>query len=152
MSRGLLQGSLKVSRIHQILFYVLTMVQPTIAVIGAGHWGKNLIRNLYELGALHTICTRDKATLNALLEHYQGSREQYRSTTSCGTKISTRYALQPQPIPIVSLPKRLLRPAKMFLLKNLSVYLSKMAKNWLNWLNAMTGFSWSAISSGIIRR
>jgi phosphomannomutase len=36
MSRGLLQGSLKVSRIHQILFYALTMPQPTIAVIGAG--------------------------------------------------------------------------------------------------------------------
>jgi UDP-2-acetamido-3-amino-2,3-dideoxy-glucuronate N-acetyltransferase len=72
MSRGLLQGTLKVSRIHHILFYALIMVQPTIAVIGAGHWGKNLIRNLYELGALHTICTRDKAALHELLKHYQG--------------------------------------------------------------------------------
>jgi UDP-2-acetamido-3-amino-2,3-dideoxy-glucuronate N-acetyltransferase len=72
MGRGLLQGSLKVFRIYQILFFVLTMPQPTIAVIGAGHWGKNLIRNLYELGALHTICTRDKAALHELLKHYQG--------------------------------------------------------------------------------
>jgi UDP-2-acetamido-3-amino-2,3-dideoxy-glucuronate N-acetyltransferase len=72
MGRGLLQGSLKVFRIYQILFFVLTMVQPAIAVIGAGHWGKNLIRNLYELGALHTICTRDKAALHELLKHYQG--------------------------------------------------------------------------------
>ena len=27
-----------------------------IAIIGAGYWGKNLIRNYNELGALKTIC------------------------------------------------------------------------------------------------
>ncbi|MBC8274236.1 MAG: Gfo/Idh/MocA family oxidoreductase, partial [Chloroflexi bacterium] len=27
-----------------------------IAVIGCGYWGKNLVRNFAELGALHTIC------------------------------------------------------------------------------------------------
>jgi len=27
-----------------------------IAVVGAGYWGKNLIRNFYEIGALKTIC------------------------------------------------------------------------------------------------
>ena len=29
-----------------------------IAIIGAGYWGKNLIRNFYELGALKTICDK----------------------------------------------------------------------------------------------
>jgi UDP-2-acetamido-3-amino-2,3-dideoxy-glucuronate N-acetyltransferase len=29
---------------------------PRIAVVGAGYWGKNLIRSFHQLGALHTIC------------------------------------------------------------------------------------------------
>lgn len=28
----------------------------TIAVIGCGYWGKNLVRNFNQLGALHTVC------------------------------------------------------------------------------------------------
>jgi UDP-2-acetamido-3-amino-2,3-dideoxy-glucuronate N-acetyltransferase len=27
-----------------------------VAVIGNGYWGKNLVRNFFELGALHTVC------------------------------------------------------------------------------------------------
>ena len=27
-----------------------------VAVVGSGYWGKNLVRNFDELGALHTIC------------------------------------------------------------------------------------------------
>jgi UDP-2-acetamido-3-amino-2,3-dideoxy-glucuronate N-acetyltransferase len=45
---------------------------PAIAVIGAGYWGKNIIRVLHELGALHTICTRNQATLHDLLAQYPG--------------------------------------------------------------------------------
>ncbi|TFH35116.1 MAG: oxidoreductase, partial [Dehalococcoidia bacterium] len=37
-----------------------------IAVVGAGYWGKNLVRNFAELGALHTVCDRDQRTLAAL--------------------------------------------------------------------------------------
>jgi UDP-2-acetamido-3-amino-2,3-dideoxy-glucuronate N-acetyltransferase len=34
---------------------------PRIAVVGSGYWGKNLVRNFYELGALRWICdTRDQ--------------------------------------------------------------------------------------------
>jgi pyruvate/2-oxoglutarate dehydrogenase complex dihydrolipoamide dehydrogenase (E3) component len=29
---------------------------PHIAVIGAGYWGKNLVRNFHQLGVLKTIC------------------------------------------------------------------------------------------------
>ena len=29
---------------------------PRIAVIGAGYWGKNLVRNFHQLGVLKTIC------------------------------------------------------------------------------------------------
>jgi UDP-2-acetamido-3-amino-2,3-dideoxy-glucuronate N-acetyltransferase len=29
---------------------------PSIALIGAGYWGKNLVRNFHQLGVLKTIC------------------------------------------------------------------------------------------------
>ena len=32
---------------------------PNIAVVGGGYWGKNLIRNFNELGALCTVCDGD---------------------------------------------------------------------------------------------
>ncbi|MDR4498203.1 MAG: Gfo/Idh/MocA family oxidoreductase [Candidatus Scalindua sp.] len=31
-------------------------MERNIAVVGVGYWGKNLVRDFYELGALHTIC------------------------------------------------------------------------------------------------
>jgi UDP-2-acetamido-3-amino-2,3-dideoxy-glucuronate N-acetyltransferase len=31
-------------------------MKKNIAVVGCGHWGKNLVRNFYELGALFSIC------------------------------------------------------------------------------------------------
>lgn len=33
---------------------------PAIAVIGSGYWGKNLIRNYHQLGALKLICDKDE--------------------------------------------------------------------------------------------
>ena len=35
-------------------------MKKNIAVVGAGYWGKNLVRDFYELGALHTICDANK--------------------------------------------------------------------------------------------
>ncbi len=35
-------------------------MKKNIAVVGAGYWGKNLVRDFYELGALHTIFDRNK--------------------------------------------------------------------------------------------
>ncbi len=32
------------------------MTEKNIAVIGAGYWGKNLVRNFEQLGVLHTVC------------------------------------------------------------------------------------------------
>jgi UDP-2-acetamido-3-amino-2,3-dideoxy-glucuronate N-acetyltransferase len=33
-----------------------TKVGRRIAVIGSGYWGRNLVRNFHQLGALHTVC------------------------------------------------------------------------------------------------
>ena len=37
-----------------------------IAVVGCGYWGKNLVRNFAQLGALHTICDSDPEKLEYL--------------------------------------------------------------------------------------
>lgn len=45
-----------------------------IAVIGAGYWGKNLVRNFHKLGVLHTICDSNQAQLDAFAARYPDSR------------------------------------------------------------------------------
>jgi len=41
-----------------------------VGVAGGGYWGKNLIRNFYELGALTTICDSNKSLENIYKEKY----------------------------------------------------------------------------------
>jgi len=41
-------------------------MERNIAVVGCGYWGKNLVRNFAELGALHTICDSNPEALNRL--------------------------------------------------------------------------------------
>jgi UDP-2-acetamido-3-amino-2,3-dideoxy-glucuronate N-acetyltransferase len=38
--------------------------KPQVAVIGCGYWGRNLVRNFFELGALRTICDANQAVLD----------------------------------------------------------------------------------------
>ncbi len=45
-------------------------VNRNIAVIGCGYWGKNLVRNFAELGALHTICDTAPEVLNQFAAIY----------------------------------------------------------------------------------
>ena len=44
---------------------------PGIAVIGSGYWGKNLVRNFYNIGALKLICDKDDAVLRSFQEQYE---------------------------------------------------------------------------------
>ncbi|WP_447979334.1 Gfo/Idh/MocA family oxidoreductase [Candidatus Nitrospira bockiana] len=46
----------------------------TVAVVGSGYWGKNLVRNFAELGALSTVCDRDDERLEALGAQHPGCR------------------------------------------------------------------------------
>ncbi len=46
------------------------MMKRNIAVIGCGYWGKNLVRNFYELNALHTICDIDEDRIKSFQEKY----------------------------------------------------------------------------------
>jgi UDP-2-acetamido-3-amino-2,3-dideoxy-glucuronate N-acetyltransferase len=38
-------------------------MKPFVGLVGVGYWGKNILRNLYRLGVLHTICDKDQALL-----------------------------------------------------------------------------------------
>ncbi len=49
---------------------------PNIAVIGTGYWGKNLVRNFHQLGALKLICDKNETLLGQ-------SRDQYPDVGSC---------------------------------------------------------------------
>jgi len=46
---------------------------PSVAVVGSGYWGKNLVRNLHELGALRLICDTDPARAPWAKEQYPGT-------------------------------------------------------------------------------
>jgi len=46
------------------------MTKPNIALVGAGYWGKNLARNLYELSVLKTICDSSRDTRDKMDELY----------------------------------------------------------------------------------
>jgi len=39
------------------------MTTSGVAVIGAGYWGRNLVRNFHELGALRLVCDKNEAVL-----------------------------------------------------------------------------------------
>ena len=43
-----------------------------IAVIGSGYWGKNLVRNYHQLGALRLVCDKNEAVLSLFREQYPG--------------------------------------------------------------------------------
>jgi len=45
-------------------------IMTNVAVVGSGYWGKNLVRNFDELGALHTICDNNPSTLKSFQEKY----------------------------------------------------------------------------------
>lgn len=44
--------------------------RPRLAVVGAGYWGKNLVRNFHAIGALHAICDSDRELLENLKQQY----------------------------------------------------------------------------------
>ena len=36
---------------------------PSVAVVGSGYWGKNLVRNFHQLGALRLICDKNETII-----------------------------------------------------------------------------------------
>ena len=46
--------------------------KPKIAVVGCGYWGRNLVRNFYELGYLETICDTKESVLDEMKKKFRG--------------------------------------------------------------------------------
>ncbi len=45
---------------------------PKVAVVGCGNWGKNLVRNFAEMGALAAVCDADKVKLDLVAREHRG--------------------------------------------------------------------------------
>jgi len=45
---------------------------PAVAVIGGGYWGKNLVRNFYNLNSLKLVCDKSETLLLNLKDQYDG--------------------------------------------------------------------------------
>lgn len=45
-------------------------LSPRVAAVGAGHWGKNIVRNLHQLGALAGICETDADLRDSIAGQY----------------------------------------------------------------------------------
>ena len=58
------------------------MLQVRVAAIGCGYWGKNLVRNFAELGALAAICDPDRAAASELADRYHARVAEF--TVGCG--------------------------------------------------------------------
>jgi UDP-2-acetamido-3-amino-2,3-dideoxy-glucuronate N-acetyltransferase len=43
---------------------------PAVGVIGSGYWGRNLVRNYHELGALRVVCDKNDSILADFKEQY----------------------------------------------------------------------------------
>jgi UDP-2-acetamido-3-amino-2,3-dideoxy-glucuronate N-acetyltransferase len=43
-----------------------------VAVVGTGYWGKNLVRNFHQVGALKIICDKNETTLESLQTQHAG--------------------------------------------------------------------------------
>ena len=50
------------------------MSEKFVAITGCGLWGRNLVRNFYNLGALHTVCDLDFENLRVVKESYEDVR------------------------------------------------------------------------------
>ncbi len=48
---------------------------PKVAVVGCGNWGKNLVRNFAQLGALAAVCDSDSGRLENAAKEYRGAED-----------------------------------------------------------------------------
>lgn len=93
-------------------------MRRNLALLGAGYWGKNLARNFYRLGALHTICD----TNEALLDTYQASYPDVQLTTNFKSVLENPDI---QSIVIAAPAIRHYALAKLALMANKDVYVEK---------------------------
>src|SRR5258708_6283853 len=50
----------------------LKKTKASVAVVGVGYWGKNLVRNFYDLGALAGVCDAEESVATNYRLQYAG--------------------------------------------------------------------------------
>src|SRR6516164_3999930 len=60
----------------------MSQSKTQVAVVGCGYWGKNLVRNFYELGALRMVCDPRREALD------EQARYQAAAVTTIGEVLS----------------------------------------------------------------
>jgi UDP-2-acetamido-3-amino-2,3-dideoxy-glucuronate N-acetyltransferase len=50
------------------------MPKVNVAVVGVGYWGKNLVRNFHQLGALKVLCDAEGSVAESCRQEYEGVR------------------------------------------------------------------------------
>ncbi len=55
---------------------------PAVAAVGCGYWGRNLVRNFAELGALAAICDPNRGAALELAERHQTPCRRLRNGTA----------------------------------------------------------------------
>ena len=54
--------------------FINEAAKPLVAVVGAGYWGINHVRNFYELGALRMVCDTSKPSLTEISQTFPSVR------------------------------------------------------------------------------
>jgi len=55
---------------NKITYDTITTIPLKITVVGSGYWGKNLVRNFHDIGALYAICDKDPQVRATFQELY----------------------------------------------------------------------------------
>ncbi|MGH8544226.1 MAG: Gfo/Idh/MocA family protein, partial [Gammaproteobacteria bacterium] len=55
---------------------------PSIAMIGCGYWGQNILRNLHELGALAAVVELDEDRAQAFAQRFSVPRKSFSEALS----------------------------------------------------------------------
>jgi UDP-2-acetamido-3-amino-2,3-dideoxy-glucuronate N-acetyltransferase len=100
-----------------------------VAVVGMGYWGKNLVRNFHELGALATICDSDTAVERSQAEKYSNVSFCTDYHAVLADTVSTPWSWPHPRSRITAWPRRPCSPARTYLLrKPLAIEVSQGAE------------------------
>jgi UDP-2-acetamido-3-amino-2,3-dideoxy-glucuronate N-acetyltransferase len=100
--------------------------EPSLALIGAGYWGKNLARNFQALGALHTLCDSHQPTLDSYGSEYAPVRKTTRFAEVLADSSITRVAIAAPAVAHYQLAKAALEAGKdIFVEKPICLHLAE---------------------------
>ncbi len=89
-----------------------TPSRRTLALVGAGYWGKNLARNFNALGALHTVCDASTEILAGYADGYESVRKTSSVGDVFGEKAITEVAIAAPAVAHYALAKTALEAGK----------------------------------------